>query len=380
VARKNRSRGRPGASGVLAVGAALVAAASSASSSLPSPAGDGPSPAADSRASHESRGAGGNTPPTAVWPARVETTDEIVHGRPRVEGASGIPATVLAAYRRAFERTGLVQPGCRLPMELLAAIGKVESGHARGGQVSADGTTLSPILGPVLNGAGPFAAISDTDGGRLDGDLDWDRAVGPMQFIPGTWARWQADGNVDGRTDPHNVHDASLAAARYLCAANRDLGTPAGLDAAILSYNNSTSYLSLVRSWMVVYQNGAISVADITGDPAAQAALPPPTITPPSGTPPRPTPPPSTPSPPPTPPVTPPPAPSEPPSEPPVEPPVEPPSEPPSEPPAEPPAEPSAPAEPPAGEPDPGQSGGGLLCGVTGLLGGLLGLGRPCSE
>jgi hypothetical protein len=208
---------------------------------------------------------------------------------------------------------------------------------------------------------GAFAAIRDTDGGTLDGDPVWDRAVGPMQFIPGTWARWQADGNVDGRLDPQNAYDASLAAARYLCAADRDLGTPAGLDAAVLSYNNSRSYLSLVRSWLSVYRQGALGVP---------ASAPPPTPPKPPA-PPKPSPPPAPPS---APPSSPPPSePSTPPSEPPSEPPTRPSQPPATRPPTIPTRQPTA---PPATAP-PAAASGGLLCGVTNLLGGLLGL-PPC--
>ena len=188
-----------------------------------------------------------------------------VHGPPSSVTGS-IPSTVLVAYRRATEWIAATQPNCHLPLELLAAIGKVESGHARDGQVDAKGRTLSPILGPVLNG-GSFAAIPDTDDGRLDGDTTWDRAVGPMQFIPSTWSTWQSDADDDGNPDPHNVYDASLAAARYLCAANRDLSTPTGLDEAVLSYNRSASYLLLVRSWLSIYKAGA-TPADVPVDTA----------------------------------------------------------------------------------------------------------------
>jgi len=83
-----------------------------------------------------------------------------------------------------------------------------------------------------------------------------------MQFIPSTWNGWFADGNGDHRADPHNVYDASLAAARYLCAANRDLGTPEGLDAAIFSYNHSASYRNLVLAWMSTYGRQTIVVPD----------------------------------------------------------------------------------------------------------------------
>ncbi|WP_198942757.1 lytic transglycosylase domain-containing protein [Actinophytocola xanthii] len=390
---------RPAAGGMLAVGAALVAASTASSSvptALPTVPAVGASEPVEAPAS-SSLGVGGNTPPRAAWPMRVRTDDRFVHAAPGAQGTVGIPATVLAAYQRAAERTSLVQPGCRLPLELLAAIGKVESGHARGGRVTAEGRTLDPILGPVLDGAGPFAAIADTDGGELDGNAVWDRAMGPMQFIPGTWARWQADGNADGQADPHNVFDASLAAARYLCAANRDLGTPDGLDAAILSYNHSVSYLALVRSWMLVYQNGAVSVADITGGDPAMLALaaadwdptappsapssappsaeapaeppatrppgatpPPPVVNPPTQTPPAETPPSETPPPEP--------APETPPGEtpPPETPPEEPPETPPETPPEEPPSAETPPEEPPQ------EPSGSLVGGVCQLLGGLL--------
>ncbi|MBO8194619.1 lytic murein transglycosylase [Streptomyces oryzae] len=177
---------------------------------------------------------------------------------------SGIPASVLAAYKKAAKSLASRTPGCGLRWELLAGIGKVESGHARGGAVDKDGTTLRPILGPVLNGEG-FANIKDTDGGRWDSDSSYDRAVGPLQFIPSTWNRWGADGNGDGRKDPNNVHDAALAAGDYLCAGGRDLSTSAGLDSAILSYNNSSDYLRTVLAWYEYYRKGTHAVPDGDG-------------------------------------------------------------------------------------------------------------------
>ncbi|MFD3802539.1 lytic murein transglycosylase [Streptomyces sp. NPDC058619] len=200
------------------------------------------------------------------------------------EGAQGIPASVLAAYRNAERTVGESDPGCGLRWQLLAAIGKVESGQARGGRVDAAGTTLRPILGPVLDGNG-FANISDTDGGAYDGDARYDRAVGPMQFIPSTWAAWGQDADGDGRRNPNNVHDAALAAGRYLCAGTRDLRVAADLDRAVLSYNQSTEYLRTVRSWFAYYLKGAHEVPDGKGGgtgtgvgagtgPAAPAAQP----------------------------------------------------------------------------------------------------------
>ncbi|MGV9310819.1 lytic transglycosylase domain-containing protein [Streptomyces sp. NPDC003691] len=185
------------------------------------------------------------------------------HG-PAGAAEAGIPATVLAAYKRAEETIASSDPGCKVPWQLLAAIGKVESGQARGGRVDANGTTLSPIRGPVLNGVG-FANIPDTDNGAYDGDTVYDRAVGPMQFIPSTWATWGQDANGDGRKDPNNIYDAALAAGRYLCANDRDLTNAQDLERAILGYNRSRAYLNTVMSWFEYYKKGTHQVPDGSG-------------------------------------------------------------------------------------------------------------------
>ncbi|MET8249560.1 lytic transglycosylase domain-containing protein [Streptomyces sp. NPDC005202] len=210
---------------------------------------------------------------------------------PPLLASLGIPATVLRAYRESAETVATSDPSCRLSSALLAAIGKVESGHAQGGHVKRDGTTREPILGPALDGRPGVAAISDTDAGSYDGDQVWDHAVGPMQFIPSTWARWRADGNGDGSFNPHNVFDAALAAGNYLCAGNRNLRDPEDLAAAILGYNRSQRYLFTVLSWMRAYDGAAVAVPDgnlsprgsgpqtampSSGNPTGEESAPPP--------------------------------------------------------------------------------------------------------
>jgi membrane-bound lytic murein transglycosylase B len=195
--------------------------------------------------------------------ADAPAIEAAVSGPPGATGALGIPLMVLRAYHQAADRLAVEQPSCKLPWWLLAGIGHTESGHAESGRLTADGTTRGRILGPRLNGGIPGdAIITDTDHGSYDGDKVYDRAVGPMQFIPSTWVRWGTDGNADGKLDPSNIFDATLAAGHYLCADGRDLATAAGLRAAVLSYNHSAPYLATVLAWGAAYRDGASALPD----------------------------------------------------------------------------------------------------------------------
>ncbi|MFC7448621.1 lytic transglycosylase domain-containing protein [Rhodococcus daqingensis] len=191
----------------------------------------------------------------------------------------GIPELVLGAYRLAESTMATEAPGCGVTWHLLAGIGRIESGHAGGGRTDAAGTTVTPILGPTLDGhlAGNNV-ITDTDGGRLDGNPKHDRAVGPMQFIPGTWARYAADGNGDAVADPNNIFDASLAAARYLCSGGLNLRDSAQEVRAVLRYNNSMAYAANVLAWSAAYAGGGTpapgSIPDVRPEQAEPTPSP----------------------------------------------------------------------------------------------------------
>jgi membrane-bound lytic murein transglycosylase B len=152
---------------------------------------------------------------------------------------AGMTTVAYAAYTRAATALAGEQPSCGLRWELLAAIGKTESNHGAG-RIDTAGDSVAPIIGIPI---GP-----DTDGGTLDGDPRQDHAVGPMQFIPSTWKTWAADGNGDGKADPGNIFDATLAAGRYLCAAAGPLTLTSrdGVIKAILAYNPNLAYLQVV--------------------------------------------------------------------------------------------------------------------------------------
>ncbi len=160
---------------------------------------------------------------------------------------SDIPALVLDAYVRGAAAANRRTPGCRIHWTALAAIGRTESGHARAGGASLTlvGEVLPHILGSRLDGNG-FAYVGDTDGGAYDGDVQVDRAVGPMQFIPSTWKGLGEDGNGDGNRDPNNIYDAATAAGMYLCRSRQGLDLDENLYNAALSYNHSSAYAALI--------------------------------------------------------------------------------------------------------------------------------------
>lgn len=58
---------------------------------------------------------------------------------------------------------------------------------------------------------GPSAPVSSTG------------ALGPAQFMPGTWATWGKDYDGDGRADPNSIGDAVISQAHFMCAINGDI-------------------------------------------------------------------------------------------------------------------------------------------------------------
>jgi membrane-bound lytic murein transglycosylase B len=174
---------------------------------------------------------------------------------------SGIPSAALAAYQRAETVINAADPSCHLPWELVAAIGRVESNHGRanGNVLNDDGVATPGIFGVALNGSNGTSEIVDTDAGQFDDDTAYDRAVGPMQFIPSTWSVVGVDADGDGVRNPQDIDDAALGTAVYLCSGADDLGTDTGRQAAVYRYNHSKSYVDLVLAIMDAYMQGDYS-------------------------------------------------------------------------------------------------------------------------
>jgi hypothetical protein len=125
-------------------------------------------------------------------------------GLPLDGGGSGRPTSYIQLFKASAAK---YCPG--MSWTVLAAIGQIESG---------DGTN---------DGPSPAGAL------------------GPMQFMPATWATWGI--TAFGEPGPPNImdpFDAVPAAARYLCAAGA--GTPASLPRAIFAYNHADWYVAEV--------------------------------------------------------------------------------------------------------------------------------------
>lgn len=144
---------------------------------------------------------------------------------PSRRALADIPAPMLALYQRAAPEC----PG--LPWTVLAAIGKIETDHGR------HPTMTSP--------AG---------------------AVGPMQFLPATFAAYDQP-VPPGGTKPPTPWDpvnAVHAAARLLC----DHGAPDDLERAVWHYNHSHAY---VRD--ILAQAARYTATDAAPSPQATAVL-----------------------------------------------------------------------------------------------------------
>ncbi|MDF1597506.1 MAG: peptidoglycan DD-metalloendopeptidase family protein [Acidimicrobiia bacterium] len=193
-------------------------------------------------------------------------------------GALGIPPVVFSTYVAAETNAPSIASGCVVDWPVIAGIWKVESNHATTGgrTVGSDGQVTPPLYGVTLDGSQPgTAVIPDSDGGLLDGDPTWDRAVGPAQFLPGSWRAFGRDGNNDGTADPQNVFDAALGTVAHLCIASAgDYTNPTDLARALRRYNNSAEYVTTVTRWIDYYRAFQFTQGAVTADELYAFPLP----------------------------------------------------------------------------------------------------------
>lgn len=191
------------------------------------------------------------------------TADKLSHWAEPIAEATEIPEQAVRAYGNAELIAAQAWPECNLRWNTLAGIGWVETRHGTytgnifgGAELNEQGIAEPPIVGIALDGTGGTARIEDTDGGQWDGDTEFDRAIGPMQFIPDSWARYGLDADGDGEANPHQIDDTALGAANHLCSSGEDLATPEGWTSAVMTYNQSEEYLVNVRDAAASYALG----------------------------------------------------------------------------------------------------------------------------
>lgn len=204
--------------------------------------------------------AGGAEVPGIDVHAQGRTADKLDFWASPIAAETSIPGAALRAYGNAELIAREAWPECNLRWNTLAGVGWVETRHGTYSgdyfnrpEINEDGFAVPHIVGIPLDGGPGVAEIRDTDGGRLDGDTVFDRAVGPMQFIPESWERFGRDANGDGVADPHQIDDATLGAANLLCSGGRDLSSPEGWTSAIGTYNRSNEYIVNVRDAAASY-------------------------------------------------------------------------------------------------------------------------------
>ncbi|MGH4029308.1 NlpC/P60 family protein [Actinomycetota bacterium Odt1-20B] len=158
------------------------------------------------------------------------TDDTATAASPSAKALADIPPKMLALYRRAAPEC----PG--LSWTILAAIGKVETDHAR-----------HPTM---VSSAG---------------------AVGPMQFLPSTFKAYARPVPPGGKAPPTpwDPVDAVFAAARLLCANGARGGRD--LRRAIFAYNHADWYVNKVLKTAATYATAATAPAPTSAAATAVA-------------------------------------------------------------------------------------------------------------
>lgn len=143
----------------------------------------------------------------------------------RLAGDLKIAPAALAAYQKTEHTMASTDPDCGVSWNLLAGVDRIE---------------------PTL----PDASRSDTPLAVHP------TGKGPGKLLPAAWARFASDGDGDGKSDPGDVFDATLATARYLCSSGLNLRKEGQALLTLVYLNNSVAYAETVLGWAETYATG----------------------------------------------------------------------------------------------------------------------------
>lgn len=149
------------------------------------------------------------------------------------DGGLRIAPIALSAHRKAEQTMATAQPGCGVSWNVLAAVGRIES--------SASHENPAAMRSVAVKAAGP-------------------KTPGPKKPPSATWSRFASDGDGDGKSDPRNMFDATLATARHLCSSGLDFHNHAQLLTALLRYNSSLAFAENVLGWAEAYASGSVPI------------------------------------------------------------------------------------------------------------------------
>src|SRR5690606_16082599 len=137
-----------------------------------------------------------------------------------------VPLRAVQAYARTAVSQRDAWPECDPRWNTLAGVGPADSAQGKLGGAGLDAGAASGQRrrGTTINGRSGTRAIKATqESPAVHGDEEWDRAVGPFQFLTSSWEQYGGDADGYGRADPHDIDDAALGAANHLCDRERDL-------------------------------------------------------------------------------------------------------------------------------------------------------------
>jgi hypothetical protein len=193
--------------------------------------------------------------PVVVAAARRTTHTTPAGWRAGTDRLDDIPDAALAAYQRSAAVMKEASADSRLHWTLVAAVGRVLTDHGQRGdhRVGARGAVRPAIVGKPLRARGGHR-IADTEAGLLDDDRRFDRPVGPMLLAPSDWTVAGVDGDTNGKRNPQDLDDASLAVAVLLCHTGEDLRTTKGKRVALRRINDNPQFVRSVLDVDTAYR------------------------------------------------------------------------------------------------------------------------------